>query len=89
VILIAYPPSHKYRVSAVFLECIANNKICFLSDIEALKNYMVHIKIPLYFKNINELIDCVNKFLQLDKEIIAAPFKDTEGMVPKFTELII
>jgi len=76
-IIISYPNSHKYRVSAVLFECFANNKICFLSDIVSLRNYEMHFNYIPYFKDIDELVYRLEHWINLSEEIKLAPFKNS------------
>ena len=59
IIIIKYPASFKYRTSAVFLDCVANNKIVLISEIEAFKQLESKINYNPYFTTIDELIDKV------------------------------
>lgn len=64
IILIAYPPNFKYRVSGVLLECIANDKPCVVSRIDTLESYNGFFKYNPFYSNIDELIHAI---LDLDK----------------------
>ena len=59
IIIIKYPASFKYRTSAVFLECVANNKIALISEIDAFKQLESKMNYNPYFTTIDELIDKV------------------------------
>lgn len=56
-IILAYPPTFKFRASGVLFECFANNKQCFLSAIPAMLDYKNHFLYNPYFSNIKELIE--------------------------------
>jgi hypothetical protein len=55
-IVVAYPNTFRYRVSNVLNECISNNKLCFMSNIPALKIYSEFMVYKYYFSDIDELI---------------------------------
>lgn len=59
VILIAYPKNFKYRVSGVLLECMANDKPCAVSRIDALESYNDFFKYGAFYSNIVELIQVI------------------------------
>ena len=86
-ILITYPSTHRNRVSAVFFECVANNKICFMSDILTFRSNANHIKFPFFFSSINELIKCIEVYIKLENKTQLIPYKNTENMVPTFKNL--
>lgn len=65
-VIISYPQDFKYRVSNVFYECVINNKICFLSNIAALRVYEPFIVRPYFFNSIQELISCVQNELTVN-----------------------
>ena len=57
---IAYPPSFKYRVSAVVLEAIANKKNCVLREIEDFREYENIYGSQIYFHNVETLIESLD-----------------------------
>lgn len=87
-ILISYPKTHKYRVSAVLFESISNNKICFLSEIEAFRNYEDHFNYNPFYKNIDELILNMRNWLLLDAITLSNPFSNKEILMPNFNCVI-
>lgn len=86
-LLIAYPGQFKYRISNVLNECISNNKLCFMSDIAALRYYSKYIRYPYYFSDVQELIHCISD--ALDKNVEAKPGKyvNTNELLCSFSEL--
>ena len=88
-ILLCYPTSFKYRVSAVFFECIANNKICLLSDIEAFNCYESHMNFNPFFKNIDDFLIKLNDLMKTEDNMITNPYKNRGKLIPNFNELMI
>jgi len=86
-ILIKYPDSHMYRVSAVFFECIANDKLCFLSDIKALKCYEPHLNYNAYFSDTNQLISIITEWIRSRDKSNVSPYICKEALVPSFNEI--
>lgn len=87
IVLLSYPVSHKYRVSAVFFECVANNKLMIMSDIELFKSYENYIKKPMFFTNVSMIIEHMksyNGFLWIDKQL---PYRDKQYFIPKIESL--
>lgn len=66
LIMVTYPKNFKYRVSAVFFECIANNKTCILSDIKSLKCYKDYVTYNPYVLDGKDFISRV-KYIKKHK----------------------
>ena len=60
IIIIKYPASFKNRTSAVFMECVANDKIALISKIKAFNELASKINYNPYFATINELINKID-----------------------------
>lgn len=82
-ILLAYPQSFQYRVSAVLFECFANNKRCLVPSTEAFKSYEKHFCYQPYFSNANDLIKLLEAF-DIDKQF----YKNTKDLQPDFSDLL-
>ena len=67
ILLLPYPDSFRYRVSGVLHECLVNNKICLLSQIEAFESYSYHFTYNPFFRNIIELIERIEFLLKSDQ----------------------
>ena len=65
-IVICYPESFKYRVSGVLFECFANNKLCFVSELPALKAFKPYFMYNPYFINTQDLIIRMDEILGFD-----------------------
>lgn len=87
LILISYPPTFKYRVSAVFFEAISNNKCMQLANIEAFDQYKKYLPSQFYFKNIEELISNIYYFRYND---IDTNYKSIESkLMPDYSQVIL
>lgn len=82
-ILLAYPESFQYRVSAVLFECFANNKRCLVPSTEVFKSYEKHFCYQPYFSNANDLIKRLDAF-NIDKQF----YKNTKDLQPDFSDLL-
>ncbi len=66
LIIIKYPDFFKRRVSAVFFECVNNNKTCLIYKTETFLNYKNLINYDPYFNSKNELIEKISINLNLN-----------------------
>lgn len=85
-ILLPYPESHKFRISAMFFEGISNNKICFLSDIDLFKHYHWLFNYNPYFKSIDDLISRIDEWMnsKMNKDV----YNDISTLMPTFDLLL-
>jgi len=88
-VLISYSSSFEYRISNVLNECISNNKLCFMSDIVALKIYSENILYKYYFSSVEELILMIKKSLNNNFEENTPKYIGVDTFKPDFTSLII
>lgn len=86
-IILSYPESFTYRVSAILLECFSNEKICLLSDITAFRAFDMHFRYTPYFNGIFECMNRMKQILSLPAEISEHPFMSREELNPSFTEI--
>jgi hypothetical protein len=86
-VLIAYAERFRYRLSNVLNECISNNKLCFMSDIESLRYYSKYIRYPYYFSDVHELIHCVADAIDKNIEVKSDKYKNTDELLCDFSEL--
>lgn len=89
IIIINYPKSFKYRTSGVFWECVANDKLCLLSKIDAFAGYGSFMKYEPFFNTKEEFMLKIIEVLNLDKSIINEPFVDKNKLKPNFKELLL
>lgn len=88
IIIINYPKSFKYRTSGVFWECVANDKLCLLSKIDAFADYRSFMKYEPFFNTKEEFMLKIIEILNLDESIINSPFTDKNKLKPNFKELL-
>lgn len=82
LILLSYPSSFRYRISAILFECFSNNKMCLLSDIEGFTAFKSHFKYDAFFSNQQQLMDRIALVLEMDKDIKKDPFVDLNKLNP-------
>lgn len=87
LIIIKYPLSYKRRVSAIFLECVVNNKTCLLNKIDALFFYSKYINYDSYYNTRKDLYDQIINNLDLDISIKFSKWMDAKSDFEKFFEL--
>lgn len=74
-ILIAYPESFEYRVSAVLMEALACGKRILVRDIPAMSEFRDMIGAGNYFSDISELSECIRR-LEARRENDAGNLRD-------------
>lgn len=84
LILINYPESFRYRVSAILFECFSNNKKCLLSNIESFRAFENHFNYDPYFKNTDELIERIKNILLEKPKKFIVPYNNLEELNPSF-----
>jgi hypothetical protein len=87
-IILSYPMSFNYRISAALFECFSNSKPCLLSDIEGFKVYEPHFTYKPYFSNPGELMAGIDALSALPVAVRQAPYRDLQALVPTFSALI-
>jgi hypothetical protein len=87
LIILPYPNTFNYRVSAVLFECMTNNKMCLTSDIPALKIYKKYFNYNPSFNTVSELmnkVSIIKKNKNLNDESL---YKKLNQLEPKFDNL--
>jgi len=87
LIIIKYPLTYKYRISAIFLECVVNNKTCLLNKIDALIYYKKYINYESYYDTKEDLYNQIIKNLDLDISIKFSKWMNSQSDFKKFFEL--
>ena len=65
VVLLIYPESFKFRVSALLLECFSNNKMCLLSNIESFRTFAPYFKYNPFFDSARELESAIETAMSI------------------------
>lgn len=82
-ILLAYPESFQYRVSAVLFECFANNKRCLMPNTEAFTVCENHFNYNPFFNNIDGLTEKVRQINTSENDY----YRNTKQLQPDFNTL--
>lgn len=88
VVLLSYPKSFTYRVSAILYECFSNKKICVISDIDSFRSFQSFFNYNPYFKNTNELIQIMKNILGNIDEVSKNPYLSLNNLEPSFIKLL-
>uniref|UniRef100_UPI0032173E23 hypothetical protein n=1 Tax=uncultured Draconibacterium sp. TaxID=1573823 RepID=UPI0032173E23 len=88
IILISYPQTHLFRVSAILFECIANNKFCVLSNIPALRIYAEYFNYNPYFESISSLLILLKNLISNKQLTDSSPFKNTNKLNPDLGKIL-
>lgn len=82
-ILLSYPETFKYRVSAVLFECFSNQKPCLLSDIKGFSAFSRFFNYNPFFKDAETLKTRILELIQVDN--LKQPcYKHLDELNPKF-----
>ena len=81
-LMLHYPSSFKYKVSASLFECFSNNKPCFLSDIDAFRVFQSHFNYDPYYNSIEKLTEVIQVSIETKDEIIKYPYNSTSLLNP-------
>lgn len=87
LIIICYPESFNYRVSASLFEAFSNRKACFLTDIEGFRFYSHHFNYNPYFRDTESLIGLIEAFCRNKEALAIEPFSDLASLTPTFKAL--
>lgn len=83
-LLLIYPESFCYRISAILFECFSNNKLCFLSEIAGFTAFKNFFNYNPFFLNKQSLIDRIDEMLLYPESLMADPFKEREFFTQRF-----
>ena len=84
LILLDYPKSFKYRISAVLFESFSCGKACLLSEIESFTSYRYHFNYDPYYSDIETLISSIKKYLVFKKTPYNEPYRNLSNLNQNF-----
>jgi hypothetical protein len=79
-VLLHYPPSFRYRVSAILFECFANGKPCIVSDIEAFRAFAPHFRYQAFYRDRHDLASRLDGLLSSKCQGLPRPYRDLDGL---------
>lgn len=85
-LILHYPASFTYRVSATLMECFSNNKACLLSDIEAFRYFSNKFCYNPFYASSKELCSGLDRLIRT-KELLQNPYRGLTDQVPSFARL--
>lgn len=86
LILISYPSTFTYRVSAILLECMSNEKLCLISEIPSLNVYSDYFNYSPFYNSRETLIEKLSILLK-SQQIIQKPYRGLSNYKPYFRKL--
>ncbi len=87
-VMLHYPESFKYKVSASLFECFSNNKPCFVSDIEAFRLFESYFNYNPYYSSVAELIMLIQISIDKKHSIILKPYNNLAMLNPTLESII-
>ena len=85
-LVLHYPASFTYRVSATLIECFSNEKACLLSDIESFRAFGGRFRYNPFYASQAELAAALDRLLAAE-DLIARPYQALEDQVLSFEHL--
>lgn len=83
IILLHYPQTFEYRVSAILMECFANNKICLINKINAFSAFKENFNYNPYYSSPEELMALITQLkFNLTRGMIL--YKNLSNLEPDF-----
>ncbi len=86
-LLLHYPASFTYRVSATLIECFSNDKACLLSDIASFRAFAGKFRYDPFYDSQPALCAALDRLLSA-KDHIVRPYQSLEDQVLSFERLI-
>ncbi|NCI48080.1 glycosyltransferase family protein [Sediminibacterium soli] len=87
-LVLQYPDSFKYKVSASLFECFSNNKPCFLSDIEAFRVFNSYFNYDPYYNSIEKLTELIQISIARKDLIVGNPYNNTALLNPTLETIV-
>lgn len=86
-LVLSYPPSFDFRVSAILFECFSNNEPCVLSDIPGFRVFERHFNYTPFFRGTAGLMAALDTVCSLAPATRQAPYRDRHLLNPAFATL--
>jgi hypothetical protein len=83
-LILHYPETFNYRVSATLIECFSNSKPCVLSDIEAFRVFAHNFQYEPFYRSQAELCAALDRVIDADSSAGSAPYCHLEEQIPSF-----
>lgn len=88
VVLLHYPNSFKFKVSASLFECFSNNKPCFISEIDSFKLFESKFSYNPYYGSQQQLIELIENCFNPEKINFTKPFKNLNDLNPTLKSVL-
>lgn len=86
-LVLHYPATFTYRVSATLMECFASQKPCLLSDIEGFKAFAGHFEYQPYYRTKHDLMKRIESLLGCSGTSWR-PYRCLDELVPDFSRAL-
>lgn len=83
-LVLHYPSSFNYRVSATLIECFSNEKPCVVSDIEGFRAFARNFRYDPFYGNQAELCAALDRVLGAGDSSISRPYCHLDEQIPSF-----
>lgn len=88
VILLHYPNSFKFKISASLFECFSNNKACLVSEIDSFKLFKSKFIYNPYYNSQDQLIELIENCFNPEKINLTKPFRNLDDLNPTLKSVL-
>lgn len=85
-LVLHYPVSFNYRVSATLIECFSNEKACLVSDIDSFRAFARNFRYDPFYDNTESLCAALDRLLAAGTDLLSAPYQYLDEQVPSFIQ---
>jgi hypothetical protein len=83
-LVLHYPESFNYRVSATLIECFSNEKPCVVSDIEGFRAFAHNFRYDPFYGSQSELCAALDRVIDAASAADSAAYRDLQEQIPSF-----
>lgn len=85
-LVLSYPKTFNYRVSAILFECFSNGKRMLLSDIEGFRAFEPHCAYPAFFQSKLDIMARMRESIDAARDVTPL-YRDVDRLMPDFGAL--
>lgn len=83
-LILHYPDTFNYRVSATLIECFSNEKPCVVSDIEGFRAFAHNFGYDPFYSNQAELCAALDRAIDAGDSSMSQPYCHLDEQIPSF-----
>ena len=86
-LVLHYPPSFNYRVSATLIECFSNSKACLVSDIDSFRAFAPNFQYDPFYRSRESLCAALDRLLVAGAGFLSEPYRNLDEQIPSFVRV--